>query len=84
MRRLEFSGVVWETLIQRTREIGLRMALGAQAGYVLRIVVGRGLALTIAGIMVGAGAGVPGPVSSVGLFGIEPRDAVALGAIVAG
>jgi macrolide transport system ATP-binding/permease protein len=38
---------------QRTREIGIRMALGAQAGAVLRMVVWRGLRLTIVGMALG-------------------------------
>jgi predicted permease len=41
---------------QRTREIGIRMALGAQAGAVLRMVVWRGLRLTIAGMALGLAA----------------------------
>jgi len=73
-------GVVSETVNQRTREIGLRMALGAQAGDVLRMILRRSLTLTLAGIVVGTAAGyyLVRYLRSL-LFGIEPRDAVAFG-----
>lgn len=73
-------GVVSEWVNQRRREIGLRIALGAQAGDVLRSVLGRGMALTSAGIAAGAVAGwyLARFLQSL-LFGIPPRDAVAFG-----
>ncbi len=50
-------GVGAEAVAQRTREIGLRMALGARAADVVRSVMRRSLALSAAGIAMGAGAG---------------------------
>ena len=47
-------GVMSYTVAERSHEIGIRMALGAQAGQVLYLMVGRGLALTLAGIAIGA------------------------------
>lgn len=47
-------GVVTFAVAQRTQEIGVRMALGARAGLVVRQVVGSGLKLAVAGIAVGA------------------------------
>ncbi|HLJ50538.1 MAG TPA: ABC transporter permease [Bryobacteraceae bacterium] len=46
-------GVIAFFVVQRTREIGIRIALGAQRGDVLRMVAGQGLKLTLAGIVVG-------------------------------
>ena len=46
-------GVISYSVAQRTREIGIRKALGAQRGHILRMVMGEGLKLTVLGICLG-------------------------------
>jgi putative ABC transport system permease protein len=75
-------GVMSFAVMQRTREIGIRMALGAGKGSVLRMLMGRGAVLVAAGILFGLGlsAGLSRVISSM-LYGVGVTDLVTYGAI---
>ncbi len=67
---------------QRTREIGVRLALGASAIDVYRVVVGQGMRLVAGGVLIGlAGALTIGHALGTMLFGVSPRDPVVMSAI---
>ncbi|MGH9349400.1 MAG: FtsX-like permease family protein, partial [Vicinamibacterales bacterium] len=68
-------GVLSYTVGQRTREIGVRMAMGAQRTHVQRLVVGEGLVLAVAGLTLGIAAtlAVTGAIRGL-LYQVQPAD----------
>jgi predicted permease len=75
-------GVMSYSIAQRTREIGVRMALGARRVDVIRLVVGQGLRLTIIGMAIGvAGALAVTRVLSSVLYGIGATDPISFFAV---
>jgi predicted permease len=77
-------GVMSYAVSQSTRELGLRMALGAGAANLLRLVLSRGLALTGAGVLLGAGTALL-LTRLLGnlLYQVSPRDPLAFGSAFA-
>ena len=70
-------GVMSFAVTQRTHEVGVRMALGASGGEVLRLIVGQGLRLTFVALLLGlaAASGAMRLIASQ-LFGVTPSDPV--------
>ena len=76
-------GVLSFAVSQRTREIGVRMALGAGTGSVVRMVAGHAATLLGVGVVVGGGLGVAvGVALRSQLFGVTPADPVTFLAVV--
>ncbi|HKW61526.1 MAG TPA: ABC transporter permease [Candidatus Acidoferrum sp.] len=73
-------GVMSYTVSQSTRELGLRMALGAESSGLFRLVISRGLALTFGGILLGAALAL-GLTRLLGylLYKVSPYDPLAFG-----
>ncbi len=76
-------GVLSQTVTQRTREIGLRLALGAKPGETFRWFVGNGMKMVLLGVTIGvvSAFGLTRFVSSM-LYGIQPTDTIAMSSAV--
>jgi predicted permease len=68
-------GVLVYSVEQRTKEIGIRIALGAKRGEVMRLILGRGLRLSISGALLGiVGASLATGYLRSLLYGVSPHD----------
>jgi predicted permease len=77
-------GVMSYSVSQRTREIGIRIALGAQRSEILKLVLRKGVKITLIGVVIGlAGAVAATRVVSSFLYGVDPLDPVTFAGVSA-
>lgn len=75
-------GVISYSVSQRTRELGIRIALGASHEHVVRLVLGQGIALTVGGVVLGlVGAYWVTRLLSALLYGVQPTDRLTFGVV---
>jgi len=79
---LGIYGVISYIVVQRTHEIGIRMALGAEKGAVLRMIIGEGLRPALAGVAIGilSALKLTHILSSL-LYGVTPTDPLTFAAV---
>jgi putative ABC transport system permease protein len=76
-------GVISYMVVQRTKEIGIRMAIGAERADVLRLILREAGLLTITGLVIGAGLALGAAQAAKSLlYGLKPRDPLTLVAAV--
>ncbi len=79
MAAVGIYGLIQYSVATRTQEIGLRMAIGAQAGDIFRMMIGEGLTLSLTGLALGlVGAWWLGRAGSSLLFGVTASDPLTL------
>jgi predicted permease len=72
-------GVMSYMVVQRTREIGIRMAIGAKRGDVVKMILREAGILTLAGLVIGSGLGLAAAQAAKSmLYGLKPRDPLTL------
>jgi ABC-type antimicrobial peptide transport system permease subunit len=77
-------GVVAYAVAQRTRDLGIRMALGAESSDIYRVVLGHGVKLTSFGLIIGVVAALIMARMTQGvLFGVSTTDPITLGSVAA-
>jgi ABC-type antimicrobial peptide transport system permease subunit len=75
-------GVLSYSVSQRTQEIGVRMAMGAERGQVVKLFVGQGLLLSAIGIVIGMVLAAYGmPLAKSLLYKVSPLDPLSFGAV---
>jgi predicted permease len=79
---LGIYGVLAHLVARRTREIGIRMALGSTVGAIFRLVLAEGVVLIVFGLVLGVGGAmaIAGALQGL-LFGVQPTDPMLLGAV---
>jgi predicted permease len=81
---LGIHGLISSSVTERTRELGIRLALGASGVQVMRNVVVPGIALTMVGVAIGVAASLAvGRLMQAFIWGVAPTDPLTFGAVVA-
>jgi ABC-type antimicrobial peptide transport system permease subunit len=77
MAAIGIYGLIQYSIVTRTHEIGIRVAIGAQAGEIFRMIIGEGLKLSLVGLVLGlVGALWLGRAISSLLFGVTATDSL--------